>query len=106
MTYGSAMVTAYALYRSGASDVYEIAPGGGTLVEGATFYWESLLEEQPFDLVQTRTSGSRSPAWRELFVLEFPDHPVANRHAGITPAQMPAGSADTSFCRRRRVGPC
>lgn len=77
MTYGSAMVTAYALYRSGASDVYEIAPGGGTLVEGAAFHWESFLEERPSNLTLTRTSGSRSPAWTELFVREFPNHPAA-----------------------------
>ena len=34
MTYGAAMSTAFALSRSGSDDVYAIAPGGGTLVEG------------------------------------------------------------------------
>lgn len=81
MTYGSAMVTAYALSRSGASDVYEISPGGGTLVEGASFYWESFLDDRPSDLMQSRTSGSRSPAWTELFVREFPTHPAAAKMA-------------------------
>ena len=81
MTYGSAMVTAYALYRSGASDVYTLAPGGGTLVEGAAHYWESFLEERPDNLRETRTWGSRSPAWTEVFVREFPHHPTAAKMA-------------------------
>ena len=110
MTYSSAMVTAYALYRSGASDVYEIAPGGGTLVEGASHYWDSFLEDRPA-LMQTRTSGSRSPAWTELFVREFPTHPAAvkmeswlARDAGIPKYAFTSGGGP-STCLYRRITP-
>ncbi|MYG64818.1 MAG: hypothetical protein F4158_09795 [Synechococcus sp. SB0675_bin_7] len=50
MTYGAAMSTAFALSRSGADDVYAMAPGGGTLVEGAAWLWETLHREQPPEL--------------------------------------------------------
>ena len=109
MTYGSAMVTAYALYRSGAWDVYKIAPGGGTLVDGAAFYWESFLEEQPFDLMLTRTSGSRSPAWTELFVREFPNHPAAAKMASwrgrdsSVPKYAYTSGGGPSTCLYRRI---
>ena len=111
MTYGSAMVTAYALYRSGAWDVYKIAPGGGTLVEGASHYWESFLEEQPYDLMQTRTSGSRSPAWTELFVREFPSHPAAAKMASWRgrgswiPKYAYTSGGGPSTCLYRRIPP-
>ena len=111
MTYGSAMVTAYALYRSGAWDVYKIAPGGGTLVEGAAFYWESFLEEQPYDLMHTRTSGSRSPAWTELFVREFPNHPAAAKMASWrgrdsrVPKYAYTSGGGPSTCLYRRIPP-
>ena len=111
MTYGSAMVTAYALYRSGASDVYKIAPGGGTLVEGAAYYWESFLEKEPFDLMESRTWGSRSPAWTELFVREFPNHPAAAKMASWlskdswVPKYAYTSGGGPSTCLYRRIPP-
>ena len=77
MTYGAAMATAYALSRSGAGDVYEVAPGGGTLVEGMAWLSKSLLEARPADLMRQRHTGSRGVGWMELFVREFPDRPAA-----------------------------
>ena len=109
MTYGSAMVTAYALYRSGASDVYKIAPGGGTLVEGAAFYWDSFLEKQPYDLMESRTWGSRSPAWTELFVRQFPSHPAATKMASWldrdswVPKYAYTSGGGPSTCLYRRI---
>ncbi len=79
MTYGAATATAYALSRSGAGDVYELAPGGGTLVEGTAFLWNLLLEKQPSELMNARSHGTRSVAWTELFAREFPDHPAAGK---------------------------
>ena len=77
MTYGAALSAAFALSRSGARDVYEMAPRGGTVVEGAAWLWDGLLEEEPFQLMQDRGGGSRAVAWTELFISEFPDHPAA-----------------------------
>ncbi len=77
MTYGAATVAAYALRRSGANDVYSLAPGGGTLVEGAAWLWKSLHEARRADLLIGRHTGSRGVGWLELFVREFPTHPVA-----------------------------
>ncbi len=57
MTYGAAMVTACALSRSGAGDVYEVAPGGGSLVEGAAWLWDALLEERPYELMRDKEFG-------------------------------------------------
>lgn len=79
MTYGAAMSTAFALSRSGADDVYAMAPGGGTLVEGAAWLWETLHREQPPELFNSRSDGSRSVAWTELFVHDFPGHPAGRR---------------------------
>lgn len=77
VTISAALVTAHALNRSGARDAYTVAPGGGTVVEGAAWLWKALLEEQDSDLFRTRYTGSRGVAWAELFVHEFPDHPAA-----------------------------
>ena len=77
VTISAALVTAHALHRSGADDAYTVAPGGGTIVEGAAWLWNRLLEEQDWDLLRTRYSGSRGVAWAELFVHEFPNHPAA-----------------------------
>ena len=79
MTYGAAMSTAFALSRSGVDDVYSIAPGGGTLVEGVAWLWETLYRERPPELFNSRSHGSRSVAWTELFVHEFPRHPAGRR---------------------------
>ena len=77
MTYGAAATTAYALSRSGAGDVYEVSPGGGTLVEGMAWLTKSMFEARPADLMRRRDKGSRSLGWMEIFVREFPDNPAA-----------------------------
>ena len=41
-TLQSALVAAHALHRSGARDVYTVAPGGGTLVEGLAWLWNEI----------------------------------------------------------------
>lgn len=110
MTYGSAMVTAYALSRSGAADVYEVAPSGGTLLEGASFYWNSFLENPGSGLRHVRTSGSRSPAWTELFVREFPDHPAARKMDSWlaekwSPRFAYTSGGGPSTCLYRRIRP-
>lgn len=110
LTYGPAMVTAYALSRSGAADVYEVAPGGGTLAEGASFYWNSFLDERPSNLMEVRTSGSRSPAWTELFVREFPDHPAARKMDSWlaekwSPRFAYTSGGGPSTCLYRRIRP-
>ena len=77
MTYGAAISTAYALSRSGAEDVYEVSPGGGTLVEGMAWLTEAMLEARPPDLMRRRHGGSRGIGWMEIFVREFPGSPTA-----------------------------
>ena len=79
-TLQSALVAAHALRRSGAADVYSVAPGGGTLVEGLAWLWNEIEEKRPIELLaEQRHDGSKSVAWIELFVHEFPDHPSAKR---------------------------
>ena len=77
MTYGAAISTAYALTRSGAEDVYEVSPGGGTLVEGMAWLSKAMFEAQPPGLTRRRHGGSRGIGWMEIFVREFPDNPTA-----------------------------
>ncbi len=77
MTYGAASVAAHALYRSGAGDVYTVAPGGGTLVEGVTWLWTRYSKNAPADLLRRHHPGSRGVGWVELFVREFPGHTTA-----------------------------
>ena len=72
-----ALVAAHALYRSGAAVAYTIAPGGGTIVEAAAWLWNRLQEEQPDNLLQARDSGSEGVGWAELFLRDFPNHPLA-----------------------------
>ena len=76
MTYGAAMSTAFALVRSGASDVYTMKPGGGTLVEGISWIWGeiSASPQSEYHHRKYRSPGSHSGAWSELFIHEFPDH--------------------------------
>ena len=76
-TVGSALVAAHALYRSGAGDVYTVAPGGGTIAEGAAWLWNELQKAQPKNLLQSRHGGSEGAGWIELFLHEFPRHPLA-----------------------------
>lgn len=79
MTYGAAMSTAFALVRSGASDVYDLKPGGGTLVKGISWLWNKLTKTQDYELFNNRSPGSRSVAWAELFIHEFPNHATSAR---------------------------
>ncbi len=108
MTYGAALSTAFALSRSGGDDVYKIAPGGGTLVEGIAWLWETLNRERPPELFNSRSGGSRSVAWTELFVHDFPGHPAGRRMdawlAGNSEARFgyTSGGGPTS-CLYRRV---
>ena len=76
MTFSAALVAAYALRRSGVDDVYTAAPAGGTIVEGAAWLWNALVEGGHTDLLRTRSPGSRNVAWIELFIREFPGHPA------------------------------
>ena len=77
ITVGAALVSAHALQRSGARDVYTVAPGGGTIVEGVTWLWNKLQEAQPRNLLQSRHGGGEGVGWVELFLHEFPEHPLA-----------------------------
>ena len=79
LTYGAAMAAAFVLVRSGADDVYSMAPGGGTLVEGMSWLWDRMVQEQPADLLRARHTGSRAVAWTELFVHEFPQHAASRK---------------------------
>ena len=78
-TLQSALVAAHALHRSGARDVYTVAPGGGTLAEGLAWLWSEVEDKSPPDILATRHEGSKAIAWTELFVHEFTDHPAAKR---------------------------
>ena len=77
MTVAAALTAAYALHRAGVDDAYTMAPKGGTIVEGAEWIWEELIEGAHADLLRARHSGGRSVAWIELYIREFPDHPSA-----------------------------
>ena len=79
LTLGPALVAAHALHRSGASDVYTVAPAGGTLIDGLEWLWNEIEEKHPREILSRRHSGSRSIGWAELFIREFPEHPLAAR---------------------------
>ena len=85
-TLQSALVAAHALRMSGASDVYTVAPAGGTIVEGAAWFWNAYSRERPLDLDSGRHSGSGGVGWLEFFIHAFPEHPLA--------AEMDAGLDD------------
>lgn len=109
MTYGAAMTTAYALSRSGAEDVYEVAPGGGTLVEGMAWLTKAMLDARPADLLRLRHNGGRGVAWMEIFVREFPDSPAA-RHTDAWLAANPGPyflnmTGGPTTCLYRRLPP-
>ena len=108
VTVAAALVAGHALHRSGAGDVYTVAPGGGTIVEGAAWLWNRLQEEQPSNLLQARYSGSEGVGWAELFLHEFPEHPlIADIDAGIDvkrPLYLNMGGGPTT-CLYRRVTP-
>ena len=71
------LVAAHALYRSGATVAYTVAPNGGSIVEAAAWLWNRLQEEQPDTLLQARNSGSDGIGWAELFLRDFPNHSLA-----------------------------
>ena len=105
-TLQSALVAAHALQRSGASDVYTVAPGGGTVVEGLAWLWSRIESEKPGEILNTRHDGSKSIAWGELFIHEFPNHPTATRMdewlAGKGALHVNMGGGPTT-CLYRRV---
>ena len=109
LTYGPAVVTAHALRRSGIGDVYEASSfGGGTLVDGVTFLWDSLLEDQPAELMRVRAQGSRAVAWIELFVRDFPSHPTTKKMDAwlaqrSTPRYAYTNGGGPSTCLYRRI---
>ena len=108
MTVSAALPAAYALYRSGAEDVYDLKPGGGTIVEGASWLWDRLIDEHPFDLMRARHPGSRAVAWTELFVREFPNHPAAKEmnswlEAQRVPRYSYTGGGGPSTCLYRKI---
>lgn len=109
MTYGAAISTAYALTRSGAEDVYEVSPGGGTLVEGMAWLSKAMLEAHPPGLMRRRHGGSRGIGWMEVFVREFPGNPAAKdtnawltAHPGPYHVNMSGGP---TTCLYRRIQP-
>lgn len=77
MTVAAALTAAYALDRAGIDDAYTMAPKRGTIVEGAEWTWDKLVESGDPDLLRTRHPGGRSVAWIEIFIREFPTHPAA-----------------------------
>lgn len=105
-TLQSALVAADALRRSGADDVYTVAPAGGTIVEGVAWFWTAYDGEQPPDLARARHDGSRSVGWIELFLREFPEHPLAPEMdawlAGNRPLYVNMGGGPTT-CLYRSV---
>ena len=107
-TLQSALVAAHALHRSGASDVYTVAPGGGTLVEGIAWLWNQIEDTRPPEILATRHDGSKSIAWAELFVREFPEHPAAASMNGWLADRRPQyvnmGGGPTT-CLYRRIAP-
>ena len=110
MTYGAAMSTAFALSRSGADDVYTIAPGGGSLVEGMAWLWGTLQKERPPELFRSRSHGSRSVAWTELFVHDFPRHAAGRKmdawlEENSTPRFGYTSGGGPTTCMYRRVTP-
>ena len=106
MTTAAALAAAYALDRAGVDDAYTMAPKRGTIVEGAEWVWEELIEGKHSDLLRTRHPGSRSVAWIELFIREFPDHPSAAkmrawRARAASPLSGNMGGGPTTCLYRR-----
>ena len=106
MTTAAALAAAYALERAGVDDAYTMAPKRGTIVEGAEWVWEELIEGKHSDLLRTRHPGSRSAAWIELFIREFPDHPSATkmrawRARAASPLSGNMGGGPTTCLYRR-----
>ncbi len=79
MTYQTALASAFILHRSGYDDVFEYAPKKGTIVDGVEWLWDQLFEKKQTKLIRTRSSGTRHLAWSELFISQFPDHPVSEK---------------------------
>lgn len=79
MTYQATLAAAFALHRSGYDDVYVMAPKKGTIVDGMVWLWDAVFDRNQFQLKKLRGSGSRTIAWAEIFVHEFPEHPHAEK---------------------------
>ena len=109
MTTAAALAAAYALHRAGLDDAYTMAPKRGAIVEGAEWVWEELVKGRHSDLLRARSGGSRSVAWIELFIHEFPDHPSAAkmrawRARATRPLSGNMGGGPTT-CLYRRIPP-
>ena len=76
MNFSAALVAAHILNQSGVKDVYTIAPGGGNIVEGMAWLWNTIFKNKSY-LLRPRDKGSKSVAWVDLFLNLFPDHPVS-----------------------------
>lgn len=110
MTVAAALSAAYALVRAGVGDAYTLAPKRGTVVDGAEWLWEELVKGRHSDLLRTRHPGSRSVAWIELFIREFPNHPSAakmrawrSRAAGPLSGNMGGGPTTCLYRRTPRA---
>ena len=110
MTVAAALSAAYALDRAGVSDAYKMAPKRGTIVEAADWLWEELVKGRHSDLLRTRSGGSRSVAWIELFIHEFPNHPSAakmrawrSKAAGPLSGNMGGGPTTCLYRRTPRA---
>ena len=109
MTVAAGLAAAYALHRAGVDDAYKMAPKRGSIVEGAEWVWEELVEGKHSDLLRTRHPGGRSVAWIELFIREFPNHPSATkmrawRSKAAGPLSGNMGGGPTT-CLYRRTPP-
>ncbi len=79
MTYQAAFGAAFALRRSGYDNVYELAPKKGTIVDGMEWLWDSVFDKDQFQLMLIQGSGSRTVAWAEIYMREFPDRNYTNK---------------------------
>ena len=79
MTYQAAFGAAFALRRSGYDNVYELAPKKGTIVDGMEWLWDSVFDKDQFQLMDIYSMGSRTVAWAEIYIREFPDRHHAKR---------------------------
>ena len=94
MTYQATLAAGFALQRSGYEDVYEMAPKKGTIIDGIEWLWDSVFDKNQFQLMKIQGSGSRTVAWAELFTLEFPDRPYADKmHNWLESKQTPVYGA-------------
>ena len=107
MTVGAALAAGYALRRAGMKDIYTLAPKRGTIVQGAAWLWDQLVQGQHSDLLRIRSQGASSVAWIELFIREFPNHPSAAkmrawRSTAVAPLKW-NGAGGPTTCLYRRI---